>query len=312
MNDLSLDSRAAMFPSLKKIHSKDSSKLVPTTNTTTTSDNINDENKTSQQNDPLTEGSSSEVIDVKVRMEAERKIVIRERGLTKGRIDGLDRIPKIDLINSSNKLPVSNLSNERLSYSQELSQNIQSRMDKGNKDIGLMLASGLTSEQVQILESTPNGIDVKSLLGDYLSIKYLDDSRRRDIVLDFHFYNYIFCKESGFNEIQTKVYMAIMSTVWTKDMIPPPNVIPTMETSYDNFVELVLKHAVENPPNSILIFKKDDVSKILDFSCVSYFQQFRIYQYLFTQASRTVIKQIEEESKKGKKGKSKSPKKKKK
>merc|ERR1711991_147557 len=182
--------------------------------------------------------------------------------------------------------------------------------------IGLLITSGLTDQQLSKLKVTLSINEVKALLGKYMNIKYDNDPKRRDIILDYHFYNYAFCKEIGFDSLSTRVFMGIMDTTWYKDMNPPPTKIPTMETSYDSFIELMLKHSVNNPPHSTQIFSRTQVSKIIDFACSSYFMQFRLYQYLFTNAPRTVIVQEEpresnspKKGKKGKKGKGKKEKK---
>ena len=257
-------------------------------------------------NNIMSTESNIDVLDVSERMSKARISIIRDNSLLRGRVDGLDRICKKDVTLPA-KSSISNLNGDRELFNSRINNEINARGSKANSDIGLLITSGLTDDQLNTLRNTLSMNEVKILLGKYLNIKYINDPKRHDIILDFHFYNYAFCKEIGFGSLSTRVFMGIMGNTWYKDMNPPPTKTPTMENSYDSFIELVLKHSVNNPPQSTQVFSRTQVSKIIDFACSSYFMQFRLYQYLFTNAPRTVIVQEEPKDsnspKKGKKGK---------
>jgi hypothetical protein len=68
-----------------------------------------------------------------------------------------------------------------------------------------------------------------------------------EIVIDFHFQNFAFCKELRFNQAKTSVTLSIFKTVLEQDnlRVPMGNVI---KKSFQAFEALVLAHSVERPP----------------------------------------------------------------
>ena len=154
-----------------------------------------------------------------------------------------------------------------------------------------LIGRGLTDEQLQSLESSQTSADVRALLADHLGIGYESDTRRREIVLDFHFYNYAFCKEQGFNPQATAAFMLLMNQVWQDDMDTGEGPPAEMQASFNKMVDVLLTHSVEHPPDSVKVFEREHVSAILDFTLNNYFRQYRLYQYIFTSSPRMVISQ---------------------
>jgi hypothetical protein len=55
-----------------------------------------------------------------------------------------------------------------------------------------------------------------------------------------------------------------------------------MKTSFDEFKESLLRHAVERSPHTLGIFSVDDVSRIVEYMLNSYFRHYSLYKYIFT------------------------------
>jgi len=71
----------------------------------------------------------------------------------------------------------------------------------------------LSKEQYAALESTTDGTALRALLAEYFEISYPDEKKQK-ISLDYHFYNYAFCKDSAFDGLKTSTFMSIMQTIW--------------------------------------------------------------------------------------------------
>ena len=163
----------------------------------------------------------------------------------------------------------------------------------GSQTLGFLMNVGLNEEQVGKLESMREPADVRELLASFMSVGYDDDSNRRQILVDFHFYNYAFCKERGFNAIQTSVFLSLMNKVWYADMIPPgTRPVPSIKSSFDSLKALLFQHSVEDPPKSVQIFDRTTVAHIIDYVNTSYYRQWRILQYVFTVEPRTIVRTL--------------------
>jgi len=73
------------------------------------------------------------------------------------------------------------------------------------------------------------------------------DEKLIDFVVDFHFYNFSFCKDEAFDERKTSTLMSILNDMFLHDMTTsdPAN---TMSQSFNKFKGEVLRHSVERPP----------------------------------------------------------------
>jgi hypothetical protein len=65
-----------------------------------------------------------------------------------------------------------------------------------------------------------------------------------------------------------------------------------MKSSFDEFKELVLAHAVERSPHTTGIFELDDVPKIVEYMLNSYFRHFGLYRYIFTKKLEVTLVQV--------------------
>lgn len=73
------------------------------------------------------------------------------------------------------------------------------------------------------------------------------DEKLIDFVVDFHFYNFSFCKNEAFDERKTSTLMSILNDIFLFDMTTsdPAN---TMTQSFNKFKDELLRHSVERPP----------------------------------------------------------------
>jgi hypothetical protein len=104
----------------------------------------------------------------------------------------------------------------------------------------------LSPEQVAALESESHEESIKALLREYLPFPS-KDSQQINFAIDFHFYNYSFCKEEAFNERKISTFMSIMNDIFIADMMSAEPE-KTMTSSFNSMKDLILRHCVERPP----------------------------------------------------------------
>ncbi|CAM9380516.1 unnamed protein product, partial [Phaeothamnion confervicola] len=137
-----------------------------------------------------------------------------------------------------------------------------------------------SKNQIEELERSLEPLQCKRLLGQFLGLGKGGDGldELEEVVLDFHFYNYAFCKERGFNALKTSTFLSIAKEIFDKDMASS---VQSMELSFLRFKELLLTHSVQRPPWSIGVFGAGDVRDVVDYSLTSYFRHFGLYKALF-------------------------------
>eukprot|EP01041_Mallomonas_annulata_P001202 gene1202-2337_t len=148
----------------------------------------------------------------------------------------------------------------------------------------------LNEEQISTLEETTVTADVKSLLEEYLKIPYVKGPRR-STAIDFHFHNYAFCKEMAFDARRIAAFMSIMNDVFLRDT-HSSSPLSNSDSSFALFRETLLRHSVERPPVSIQVFYREDIEPMVEYALESYYRQFRVYKYIFTDKTRVILKQV--------------------
>ena len=144
----------------------------------------------------------------------------------------------------------------------------------------------LNEDQVALLESSLDEIKIKELLRGFFNINYAEE-KKNVIATDYHFYNYAFCKERAFDARRTSTLMAIMYEIFYRDSLTT-GIDKSRQSSYKYFEELVLKHSVELPPESIQLFRDVDVNAIMDYAVESYYKQFNLFSYIFSIQERVI------------------------
>ena len=151
----------------------------------------------------------------------------------------------------------------------------------------------ISAEQYLALEAAAvDGAEptVRQQLAEYLQINYADEKKQK-IALDYHYYNYAFCKDRAFDGRKTSTFLSIMMVVWLRDT-ESTSAADTIATSYAFFQDTLLKHCVERVPYNIKIYDQQEVSGIIDFVVESYYRQFRLFNYIFGSVKRLQVQQV--------------------
>jgi len=147
-----------------------------------------------------------------------------------------------------------------------------------------------SAEQFASLEKSTSAETTRQLLGEYLGVSY-DDEKKQKIALDYHFFNYAFCKDHAFDGRKTSTFLSVMQTIFQRDT-ESTSAADTIASSYAFFEDTLLKHCVERVPYSIKVFAESEVTPIVDFVTESYYRQFRLFNYIFGTLKRLQLKQV--------------------
>jgi len=158
-----------------------------------------------------------------------------------------------------------------------------------------LLWKNLSEEQITNLAKAFDPYDCKVLLASSLNLSpptKAGDSKA-DIITDFFFYSYAFCKDHGLPANKVSTFMSLMKAVIDADSREPESASDSMEKSYSRFETLLLKHSCERPPYSISVFTPEDVTAIVEHATNHYFRQYKLYKYILTPKLQTTIQQTE-------------------
>ena len=100
---------------------------------------------------------------------------------------------------------------------------------------------------------------------------------KKQIIEQFTRNNFMFCEDQKLPEDKMVVVMEIMHYLMRQILDLGESL--TEDQSYDNFKELLLRHAVHRPPHSLALLNMEEVKKVDLFVQDSFFRHFDMYKY---------------------------------
>lgn len=104
----------------------------------------------------------------------------------------------------------------------------------------------LNESQILSLDNETDDLKLKELIRSYIHIPFACP-KQQEYVVNFHFFNFSFCKEEAFNSQKISTFMSIMNDIFIDDMRSNDSA-STMTNSFKVFQDLILRHSVERPP----------------------------------------------------------------
>jgi hypothetical protein len=101
-------------------------------------------------------------------------------------------------------------------------------------------------DDVSEFDNTLDEAALKLLISKSVKIPF-NDPEKREFAIDFHFYNFAFCKMQAFNYTKISTLMSIMNEIFLTDL-QSSEPSSTMSSSFKTFREMLLNHSVERPP----------------------------------------------------------------
>ena len=123
-----------------------------------------------------------------------------------------------------------------------------------------------------------------------MAVKHYQDNTWSGILVDFLYYNLLFCEGKGLTPEKTSAFFSIMKRVFEYTFRPelePGNVDESearvsMEASFAFFKAQMLSHSVEAPEErSVGLFSVGDVEVIAEFISTTFYRHFKAYSYTF-------------------------------
>lgn len=136
------------------------------------------------------------------------------------------------------------------------------------------------------------------LLCGALNVNRYSDDPWTCILVDFMYYNLMFCEEHGFLPEQTSAFFSIMKAVFehTFQRCDTGNKVLSMQESYGHFKRLVRRyrharfkvdaqmteHAVDSADDGCVgLFSVHDVKHVASFISGTFYRHFKMYEYCF-------------------------------
>ena len=104
----------------------------------------------------------------------------------------------------------------------------------------------LTESQVNSLDNEMDEVKLKELIRQYIHIPFADH-KQQDFAVNFHLFNFSFCKEEAFDARKISTFMSIMNDIFIKDMSTSDSG-NTLTSSSNELREKIIRHSVERPP----------------------------------------------------------------
>ena len=104
----------------------------------------------------------------------------------------------------------------------------------------------LNEGQVDELDAETDEVKLKELIRRQFHIPF-HDAKLLQFAVNFHFFNFSFCKEEAFDARKISTFMSILHDIFVNDMSSsdPAN---TMTSSFNNFKGQLIRHSIERPP----------------------------------------------------------------
>ena len=117
------------------------------------------------------------------------------------------------------------------------------------------------------------------------TMKLSESNEKDEILLDFYENVTNFCVSNDFTLEKLSCLLGILSKIVQNSLT---NSIP-LSTSQENFKSLLTKHSIQRPPFSIQVFSPQELKSISNFIENTFFKNYFLYSYGFTQSKDIVI-----------------------
>mmetsp|Transcript_42391 Transcript_42391/g.68750 ORF Transcript_42391/g.68750 Transcript_42391/m.68750 type:complete len:286 (-) Transcript_42391:251-1108(-) len=136
----------------------------------------------------------------------------------------------------------------------------------------------ISAQQLRDLLALKDPEQSLRLLAEVLQIDDHATHERSAILLDFHFYNLMFAKDSGFSHEKISIFFTLMRDVLENAIVNHLK----LEEAFAYFQRRLLTCCVVKEPGSFKLFSAEDVKLITNYVTSGFFQHYRLYMYVFT------------------------------
>lgn len=118
--------------------------------------------------------------------------------------------------------------------------------------------------------------DIQAILKECMCVDQ-SDGYKTEILKEFHFHNYSFCKTQGFAPEKTSTFLSIMKVMFEEVCLRRQ----TMDESFNFFKGWLLKHSVQRPPFSVGVFTFEDVKALTEYVHNTFYRHYKLWMYAY-------------------------------
>lgn len=151
---------------------------------------------------------------------------------------------------------------------------------------GFLVYSTISKQEIESLLSEKDPTTRKESLDSFISNLYMNSLN--EIFSTFMFNNLSFCISEGYNTEKTSCFLEIFKYLFTTSLMNRFS----EEKSFQIFKKLLLKHSVQRSPYSIAVFTCIEVKSITDYSLITFFRHYPLYEYSFIPNCNLSLKNV--------------------
>lgn len=139
----------------------------------------------------------------------------------------------------------------------------------------------LDEETLKAIDNAASPEAKVNILTQAMEMRHYGDNPRSGVLVDFYFYNLMFCEENNFSYLKKSALFSIMKEVFVHGFEGPTPVPP--EESLEFLKRSVLAHSVEAPTEGRAgVFTLPEVKLIVAFVGKTFYRNYSAYRLVFT------------------------------
>lgn len=146
--------------------------------------------------------------------------------------------------------------------------------------------------KMEQLQATTSRAQACGILADCMKISSAADGFRADILMEFHYNNFVFTRGQRFCVEKASTFLSLMNILHTKGIVHSGSVhsqSTRRQTARDLFEALLARHGRQLPPYSVGVFSVDDAAAIREFVDRSFFRHFAMYGFAYAHRMHVVV-----------------------
>mmetsp|Transcript_42723 Transcript_42723/g.72746 ORF Transcript_42723/g.72746 Transcript_42723/m.72746 type:complete len:196 (-) Transcript_42723:346-933(-) len=155
--------------------------------------------------------------------------------------------------------------------------------------MGGLVWADLDEETLATLDSVSNPQDKILILNDAMGVRHYQDNPKSKIMVDFCFYNIMFCDENSFSIPKKSAFFSVMKQVFEHAFEAEASsssaaVLPVnREESLEYFKAKILAHSVNAPEiGRSAVFDLPEIKLMIAFVAKTFYRNFSAYRVCFT------------------------------
>lgn len=177
------------------------------------------------------------------------------------------------------------LGDEDVLQGQSLLQHLESQLQP-------LTFTDVLQDKMEQLQATSSRAQACNVLAECLNISSAIDGFRADILMEFHYNNFVFTQHQRFCVEKASTFLSLMNVLHTKGIVESGSTCShsmRYQAARDLFEALLARHGRQLPPYSVGVFSTDEASAIRGFVDRSFFRHFAMYSFAYEHRVHAVV-----------------------